>query len=92
MATYNVRIKNINADVSKMKIPVGETRTVRINSKSLCGINTAAVKKMFNNCRFMNEGIQNTGGGDYGQVTYPGAGGTQLYGRIYVEVLDDLPA
>jgi hypothetical protein len=91
MKNYTVTIKNINANVDKMLIAQGETKSVKISSDSPHGVITAAVKKLFNGCRYMAEGIQ-TSSGEYGQVTYPGAGGTQLYGRISVDVTDSASA
>ena len=86
MRSYTVTIRNINADVKKMLIAKGDTSTITCASDNEAGVITKAVKRMFDGCGFMMD-VAAGGSGYYGQITYPGAGGTtSLYGRIWVFV------
>lgn len=85
MTTYTVTIKNITANVANMLVQKGETKTIEIRTSNEETVVTKAVKQLFDGCAFLGEDIQNTGG-QYGQISAPGKGTTNLYGRIYVTV------
>ena len=84
MPTYKITVKNINAKVAKMLLPRGESTTFSRDARSETELVRNVVKELFDGCTLMGEDIQNSSG-RYGQISAPGNGGRNLYGRIYVE-------
>ena len=86
MKTYHVTVKNINARVANMTLPVGDNHAFDdIQASSPQAAINKAVARLFDGCAFQTE-TRNLDGSRHGQITARGnqPGTTNTYGRIYV--------
>ena len=86
MKSYIVTVKNINARVSNMTLPIGDNHVFdNITASNEGSAINKAVKRLFDGCTFITEN-RNLDGSFHGQITAKGNQQftSNTYGRIYV--------